>query len=160
MVKRLTHETYEGRGFLFDCQQWQARIDSAPTPIEKDVFGMLACDALSEIVWQNGLSPKILVSSYRAIMLPTELTPVEESEVLEFDRVVAAGWLGRINYLVINKERTLTWPLYDARALNPSEQFVTADDLAEIPVPHLSTDINAGPIHLPVGYIDFAVYSG
>jgi hypothetical protein len=156
-----TPENYAGNGLLAECHYWQGVIDRVATSVEKDTVGRLACRELNSVARSDG-SPKVLVRSYRAVVLPGELAPADEAEVvevLEFDKVVATGWLGRINYLVMNQERALTWPIYDVHVLNPTEKEVTAADMAEPPQPYLPIDIR-GPVHLPVGYIDFAVYSG
>lgn len=154
----LSPEEYEGKGFLAASQVWQSFIELVD-PADRDVVALDACSELSQFARENG-SPRVLVRSKRALMLVDDDPFFDEPLLVEFPGVVAVGWLGRISYFAFNKQRSITWPLYDVQVYNTRETEIAVDDLEKLPPPHLPVDRFTGPLHLPVSQIDFAVYSG
>lgn len=140
-------------------KQWQRAVDTAEPSVRYNV-AQRACGILSQFAREKD-SLKVLVKSSRAIVFPgAEEQSPDIAVPIEYPGVVVHGWLGRISYIGLGKERLISWPIYDAQVLNTAEVIVTAEDLAVEPPPRLPTDRVTGPLHLPVGYIDFAVYSG
>lgn len=160
LIIMIRAEEYAGRGFLKASQQWQRAVDCVSGPTEKDIIGIAACKELSLFARGNG-SPKVLVRSSRALMVPDIEDPeFDESVIVEFPTVIARGWLGRINYLTLANERAITWPLFEVEVLNTAKWEVTAEpDVMDASRVFLPTERVTGPLHFPVGYIDFAVYS-
>lgn len=150
-------EIFVANNLLDASLGWQEVVDYAPTPAAKQETAQEACLALGRIAGYYG-TRNVLVKSEAALMLRD--TPDDEAlwAAIQFQEIIAKGWLGKINYLVLNGHGTLTWPLYDAQVINTEEvEIATDDELPPTDVHYLPTDKIRRPLYIPVGMIDYAL---
>ncbi len=149
-------EIFAAESLLGVCKAWQEVVDHAPAGNEKKAAGATALRTIAAFDGLNG-THNVIVKTNVALMIRDSYDPEALWNVIEFNNVVAKGWLGRVAYVGVNQQNSIAWPLYDAEVINASEVEVTAEDMLDENVHHLPLDRIRKPLYLPVGFIDMAL---
>jgi hypothetical protein len=154
-------DVFIARTMLEACQGWQEMLDGAPTIKEKRKAVAEALAAIQAMNRFDGSRALIAKSELGWVMPPQE--PSEDSvEVIEFNDLLIRGWLGRISYMAVEGNGLITWPVFQAKVINPDEREVVAADFETDPdedAIHMPTDEVQAPILLPVRHINYALWT-
>jgi hypothetical protein len=152
---------FVAHNMLEACQGWQIVIDSAQTPKEKAEALEQARRAVNQMN-DFSQSRNVIAQSELGLAFPSGRQHESRDGVahLEYSDVVVGGWLGRISFLKYLDQQVITWPVFNPRAINVEEAELGPDDLDEMDVLHLPADREGRlPLHLPVGFIDYAIWT-
>lgn len=147
--------------YLEECQAWQKVISVQPNLDAKSKTGKQALRALKNRTSHG--SRHVLVGADIALQIPDGTNPLEEQiwPYLQFGELKTKGWLGRLYCVGMKDDVLLTWPIYHASILGPTEEdyLIPGEGLSD-DVPDFRLPIEeplSRSLHFPVGLINYAV---
>lgn len=151
-------ELFVAKNLLGVSQGWQEMIEHAPTPQARRETIHEACVTLNGIAGQ--FSPRrVFVRSETAIMFSPDPENPRLMSAVQFEEIEAKGHLGRIVFMSMDGHGSIAWPLYDAQVLNLEETEVYPYEEPDEDEVRLPTDKIRRPLHLPVRFIDYALWA-